>query len=106
MSNNDQDWKPVFLVKDKPPTTNYVHTNITNVKKELLNDDVPVLKYIDKELSKEIVNARVAKKLNRKQLAKNMNIQENIVADFETGKALHNPQLISKFKSYLGLNKK
>ena len=106
MSNNDQDWKPVFLVKDKPSTTNYVHTNITNVKKELLNDDVPVLKYIDKELSKEIVNARVAKKLNRKQLAKNMNIQENIVADFETGKALHNPQLISKFKSYLGLNKK
>ena len=106
MSNNDQDWKPVFLVKDKPHTTNYVHTNITNVKKELLNDDVPVLKYIDKELSKEIVNARVAKKLNRKQLAKNMNIQENIVADFETGKALHNPQLISKFKSYLGLNKK
>ena len=106
MSNNDQDWKPVFLVKDKQPTKQENHTNITNVKKELLNDDVPTLKYVDKELSKEIVNARVAKNLNRKQLANNMNIQENIVADFETGKALHNPQLISKFKSYLGLNKK
>lgn len=103
--SDHQDWDTVVLSKkvthDKKP-----HSTMTNLQKSLLNDEeAPKLKYVDKEFAKEIVAARTAKKLNRKQLANAMNIPETTVAGYENGTALHNGPMVSRFKLFLGLNK-
>jgi len=103
--SDHQDWEPVVLVKKTTPDKKPQST-ITNVQKSLLNDEEPPkLKYVDKELAKQIVAARIAKKMNRKQLAIAMNIPETTVAGYENGTALHNGPMVSRFKLFLGLNK-
>ena len=99
-----QDWSDVKWVKEKPPA-HQSDMSLTKNQKEVLIDDVPKLKYVPKELGIQITQSRVRKNMTRKQLANALSIQESIVADFETGKALYNGPMVSKFKTYLGLSK-
>lgn len=100
-----QDWEPV-IIHSKAAVKATAKPQIQGKPKQLvdLESDTPKIKYIDIELSKQIVAARLAKKLNRKQLAQGMMIQESIVADYETGKAIYNGQMINRFKNFLGIN--
>ena len=101
-----QDWTPIVLTKNKTGDKKPQST-MTNQQKALLEEDgdTPKVKYIDRELAQEIIKARVAKGLTRKQLANGMAIQECIVADHENAKAVHNGAMINKFKTYLGIGK-
>ena len=101
-----QDWTPIVLTKNKTGDKKPQST-MTNQQKALLEEDgdTPKVKYIDRELAQEIIKARVAKGLTRKQLANGMAIQECIVADHENAKAVHNGTMINKFKTYLGIGK-
>lgn len=67
------------------------------------NDEVTSIKYVPKDIAQLIVNARCAKKMSRKDLAHNMSIKEDIIADIETGKAIYNGDQIAKIKRYLGV---
>jgi len=49
------------------------------------------------------MKARTAKSLTQKQLASSINLSLQIISDIESGKALYNPQHISKIKRYLKL---
>jgi ribosome-binding protein aMBF1 (putative translation factor) len=103
--SDHQDWEPVVLVKKTTPEKKPQST-MTNVQKSLLNDEEPPkLKYIDREFAKQIVTARIAKKMNRKQLANAMSIPESTVAAYENATALHNGPMVARFKSFLGINK-
>lgn len=99
-----QDWSDVKWVKEKPPA-HQSDMSLTNTQKELLTDDVPKLKYVPKEFGIQITQSRIRKNMTRKQLANALSIQESLVADFETGKALYHGPMISKFKTYFGLHK-
>ena len=99
-----QDWGDVKWIKEKPPA-HQSDMSLPNTQKELLTDDIPKLKYVPRELGIQITQTRIRKNMNRRQLAIALNIQESIVADFETGKALYNGPMISRFKTYLGLSK-
>jgi hypothetical protein len=104
-----QDWNPVTIGK-KVNQENKKQENKKNIPgnshlKKLLDDDIHKINYVDKELSQQIIQARLAKKMNRKQLANAMMITESIVADYETGKAVHNGQIVNRFKTFLGINK-
>ena len=46
--------------------------------------------------------ARVAKKMTQKELATAINMKPQIVQEYESGKAIPNPQLISKMERALG----
>jgi len=100
-----QDWEPV-IIRSKAAIKAATKPPFQGKPKQLVDvdGDMPKIKYIDRELSQQIIAARLIKKLNRKQLAQGMMIQESVVADYETGRAIYNGQMINRFKNYLGIN--
>mmetsp|Transcript_18550 Transcript_18550/g.29896 ORF Transcript_18550/g.29896 Transcript_18550/m.29896 type:complete len:178 (-) Transcript_18550:187-720(-) len=64
--------------------------------------DVGTIAKVDKSLSKAIMQARTAKKMTQKELATAINEKPQVVAEYETGKAIPNPQIISKLERKLG----
>ena len=66
-------------------------------------DDVGTLAKVDKSLSKAIMQARTAKKLTQKDLATAINEKPQVIGEYESGKAVPNPQIISKLERKLGV---
>ena len=66
-------------------------------------DDVGVIAKVDKSLSKAIMQARMAKGMTQKELATAVNEKPQVVGEYETGKAIPNPQIISKMERKLGV---
>ena len=66
-------------------------------------DDVGVIAKVDKSLSKAIQQARMAKKMTQKELARAVNEKPQVIGEYETGKAIPNPQIISKLERKLGV---
>ena len=64
--------------------------------------DVGTIAKVDKSLSKAIMQARTAKNLTQKELATAINEKPQVVAEYESGKAIPNPQIISKLERKLG----
>lgn len=102
-----QDWKAAIL---KPAAPKVVKTIVE--KKKLVdnssvkvdeNDEVIQIKKVPREMSKLITDARIAKKLLRKDLANQLNLKEDVIADIETGKAIYNGNQIAKIKKHLGI---
>jgi ribosome-binding protein aMBF1 (putative translation factor) len=58
-----------------------------------------------KEFGKLVTQARTTKGLNRKQLAKQLQVNDKDLADIENGTGKYNGQLVGKCKRTLGLNK-
>lgn len=65
-------------------------------------DDVGTLVKVDRSLSKAIMQARTALKLTQKDLATAINEKPQVVGDYESGKAIPNPQIIAKLERKLG----
>lgn len=57
---------------------------------------------VDKSLSKAIQQARMAKKLTQKDLATAINEKPQVIAEYESGKAIPNGQIIVKIEKKLG----
>lgn len=74
---------------------------VTNSKKLLEEEDTFKHKMIGMEMGKRISQARCEKKVTQKQLANALNIQESIVKDFESGKAIYNAFILNKIEKYL-----
>jgi ribosome-binding protein aMBF1 (putative translation factor) len=102
-----QDWKAIVL----KPAAPVIVKNIVEKKKPIENssikinenDEVIQIKKVPKEISQLITNARIAKKLSRKDLANQLNFKQDIIDDIETGKAIYNGNQIAKIKKYLGV---
>ena len=75
---------------------------IMSTKKLEESDDVVKIQKVDKELAKAIMQARMAKKLTQKDLATLINEKPQVVADYESSKAIPNPQIITKLEKQLG----
>lgn len=59
---------------------------------------------VDKELSKAIAAARLAKKMTQKELATAINERPQIIQEYEAGKAIPNPQILNKLDRALGIH--
>lgn len=57
---------------------------------------------VDLALSKAIQQARLAKKVTQDQLAKQLNIDKKIIAEYENGRAIPNGQVIATIERALG----
>lgn len=57
---------------------------------------------VDLSLSKSIMQARTAKKMTQKDLATLINEKPQVIAEYESGKAIPNAQIISKIERGLG----
>ena len=64
--------------------------------------DVGTIAKVDRSLSKAIMQARTAKKMTQKELATAINEKPQVVAEYESGKAIPNPQIIGKIEQKLG----
>jgi putative transcription factor len=64
--------------------------------------EVGTIAKVDKSLSKAIMQARTAKKMTQKELATGINEKPQVVAEYESGKAVPNPSIISKIERKLG----
>jgi ribosome-binding protein aMBF1 (putative translation factor) len=104
---NHQDWEPIIIKKNTTAdATEKKHHQKQGTGQNINDDDeVPKVRFIDKDFSNQVEKARLAKGWTRKQLAQNMMIAETIVTEVETGKAVYNGNIVNKFKTYLGINK-
>ena len=104
---NHQDWLPIVLknkvvpIKKETILRKKVIDNSSVILDE--NEEVVKIKTVPREISNLIVNARVTKKLTRKQLANQLNLKEDIIADIESGKAIYDGNQIAKIKKFLGV---
>jgi len=64
--------------------------------------EVGTIAKVDKSLSKAIMQARTVKNMTQKDLATAINEKPQVVAEYESGKAIPNPQIISKLERQLG----
>lgn len=65
-------------------------------------DEAGKIAKVDKSLSKAIMQARTAKKMTQKDLATAINEKPQVIGQYESGKAIPNPQIISKLERKLG----
>lgn len=129
-SYSHQDWKPLIIRGKQAPSQQVrTHNEIERFKRSgggtatlkkfqagknvqrkknldtrKLESDEVSLKYVSKELGHKISQARLELKLTRKDLGSKMNEKESVIADWETCKALYNPQLMAKFKRSLKID--
>jgi len=73
-----------------------------NARKIEESDDLKISK-VDKNLSKAIQQARMAKKMTQKDLATKINEKPQVVGEYENGKAVPNGQIISRMERILGV---
>lgn len=78
-------------------------STIMSAKKLEEATDVGTIAKVDASLRKAIMQARTAKGLNQKQLATLINEKPSVISDYESGKAIPNPQIISKLERKLGV---
>jgi len=102
-----QDWKAVVIKPAAPQLVkNIVEKKKININSSVKideNDEVIQIKKVPREISQLITNARIAKKLSRKDLANQLNLKQDIIDDIETGKAIYNGNQIAKIKKHLGV---
>lgn len=118
-----QDWETVvFKKKNTVNNSNYKIGEKKNIKNTLIKNDLNMRKLDEEneklahdtvsfELKTAILKARNAKKLSQKDLAKEINVKQDIIASYENGTAIPNNTIINKLQKVLcvkltGLNKK
>ena len=61
---------------------------------------------VSSELKKQIQQARLAKGLTQAQVAQAINEKPQVINEYESGKAIPNPQILSKLSRVLGVKLK
>ena len=110
MTYDHQDWQDVVFKKQ--PTT---ITTIDKKKSTINSDKSNKLRKIENEsesfevkkvslnLSKQIQQARLGKKMTQKQLALQSNVSVKIINDYESGKAIPNNAIKMKIQKALNV---
>ena len=132
--NVQPDWEPVVIRKKKPTQSELskdpkllqaalrlgeavavAKTNVGNKQHTAPSitphklDDAPEdfhIQRVPTELKKQIAKARTDKKLTQAQLAQSINEKPQVIQDYESGKAIPNPQILSKMSRILGVHLK
>jgi ribosome-binding protein aMBF1 (putative translation factor) len=73
---------------------------VTNAKKIDSEEETFKHKLIG-DIGKKIAQARCEKKLTQKQLANFLNLQESMVKNYETGKAIYNAEIVNRMEKFL-----
>ena len=86
------------IVKKNVSNSNNIY-NVNAAKLE--NSDDIQIKYVDKEVVKNIIQARTLQKISQQDLANKLNVRKSVITELESGKMLKNNQFISKVKKIL-----
>ncbi|GMF64929.1 unnamed protein product [Phytophthora lilii] len=101
----EQDLTWVSLILTDGAGTNKGAHSAANVNMRKLEEDTDNFKHdaVDRSLSQALMKARMAKKMNQKQLGTLINEKPQVIADYESGRAIPNGQIISKLNRALGV---
>ena len=85
---------------------NAAHGATKNLQK--LENETEVFQHetVSSELKKQIQQARLAKKMTQAQVAQAINEKPQVINEYESGKAIPNPQILSKLSRVLGVKLK
>ncbi len=126
---NTQDWTPVVIKKNQKINTKNAtevnraiqqgvaietvkkhnaggnkndSNNVNSAKLEKYDEDETIkIKHVSYEIAQKIQQGRLAKKMTRKDLAQRLNVKESVIAEYETGKAIPNGQLLARIRTIL-----
>jgi len=84
-------------------SANSMHAG-TGLSARKLEDETEELKHqtVSTDLKQALIKARNAKGLTQKQLAQQLNMQPQVINEYESGKAIPNNAIIAKFERALG----
>lgn len=109
MSFPHQDWKTVVLKNPqagkKESTLKTARKDVgtsTKALKKLDSDEIVKPPKVGNDLKIKIQQARLAKKMSQKQLAQNVGVTQQDIANYENGKAIPNNQFVVRLEKVLG----
>lgn len=89
----EQDWTPLILRKDAPKKQ-IQHTPGFKKQQNILSDDPDAPKTLGRETGQQILHARNAKGLTQVELARQLNLQSNLIRDYETGNVVPDKRIL------------
>ena len=110
-----QDWKPIVFSKKGSKSKSKAKTKSTTgstvvrrakpsrTHPKAADEEIGHIKRVDLSLGQSIQQARMEKGWTQKALAQKINVKPQVIAQYEAGTAIPNPQLLSKIKRILGL---
>uniref|UniRef100_A0A6C0BUV7 HTH cro/C1-type domain-containing protein n=1 Tax=viral metagenome TaxID=1070528 RepID=A0A6C0BUV7_9ZZZZ len=109
-----QDWNTIYFSASKHIGDNKIRENKKTTK--IVSKENKMEKKIEEgnlkhdktpaELGKNIQSKRLSQNMTQKDLAQKLNIPVKMINEIESGKAKHNPQIISKIKRILNISNK
>ncbi|CAD5166277.1 multiprotein-bridging factor 1a [Musa acuminata AAA Group] len=95
----------IETVKKSTAGTNKAASSSTSLNTRKLDEETENLTHerVSSELKKNIMQARLGKKLTQAQLGQLINEKPQVIQEYESGKALPNQQIITKLERVLGV---
>nr|XP_010924579.1 multiprotein-bridging factor 1b [Elaeis guineensis] len=95
----------IDTVKKSNAGTNKAASSSTSLNTRKLDEESENLSHerVPMELKKNIMQARMGKKLTQAQLAQLINEKPQVIQEYESGKAIPNQQIITKLERVLGV---
>lgn len=100
--NPNQNWDNVILQKAEPKKKTSVSKAFTSIKEN--SDGEIKIKKVSKSMSKSLIDARIAKKWTRIQLAHNSATDVKTITEIETGGCVYDANIFNKLCKSLGVN--
>lgn len=89
----EQDWEPLIFRKDKPKEQVH-HREGFKKQKNIMSDNPDAPKVLGREAGQQILQARNAKKLTQVDLARQLNLQTNLIRDYECGNIVPDKRIL------------
>ena len=86
----------------KKGRVNQQHSGPTNYRQLAETNDVHATPTVGHDFKMAMQKARCAKGISQKDLATRVNEKQGVIADYESGRAIPNPGIISKIERVLG----
>lgn len=98
----EQDWTPVILKKKKyDPVIQYSEGHKKH--QQIISDDPEPPKHLGRQNGQLIQQARVNKKLSQTDLAKKINVQSNIIKEYENGNIIPTKKILKLLEVQLDI---
>lgn len=91
------------LRDSEPQTKKILSEEGHKLKKLEESTEIEKIEYINPKVCRAIINGRIAKKMNRTQLANKINVPEKTLSEYENGKAIVKINIINKLQRALGV---
>lgn len=95
----DQDWNQVVFTK----TSKVDGKNKIKKEPDIDIEDIKKIQTISKDNQEKIRTARTIKKIKQKDLAKLINVDVNVIQQYENGKVVPNMQIMAKLEKKLNI---